>query len=52
MWIEMDNVEEGIVNMIVQHGIKWLVMGAAADKRYTKYGQLLSFLVLHVFETT
>ncbi|XP_074291327.1 U-box domain-containing protein 32-like [Silene latifolia] len=36
MWIEMDNVEEGIVDMIVQHGIKWLVMGAAADKYYKK----------------
>ncbi|KAL2920698.1 U-box domain-containing protein 33 [Bienertia sinuspersici] len=36
MWIEMENIEDGIVKMIVQHGIKWLVMGAAADKHYTK----------------
>ncbi|KAL9237315.1 hypothetical protein vseg_011880 [Gypsophila vaccaria] len=36
MWIEKDSVEEGIVQMIVQHGIKWLVMGAAADKYYKK----------------
>lgn len=37
MWIEMENIEDGIVKMIAQHGIKWLVMGAAADKHYTKY---------------
>uniref|UniRef100_A0A803M0A7 RING-type E3 ubiquitin transferase n=1 Tax=Chenopodium quinoa TaxID=63459 RepID=A0A803M0A7_CHEQI len=36
MWIEMETVEDGIVKMIAQHGIKWLVMGAAADKNYTK----------------
>ncbi|XP_021730064.1 U-box domain-containing protein 33-like isoform X2 [Chenopodium quinoa] len=36
MWIEMETVEDGIVKMIAEHGIKWLVMGAAADKNYTK----------------
>ncbi|KNA24302.1 hypothetical protein SOVF_017080 [Spinacia oleracea] len=36
MWIETESIEDGIVKMIAQHGIKWLVMGAAADKHYTK----------------
>nr|XP_011470343.1 PREDICTED: U-box domain-containing protein 32 [Fragaria vesca subsp. vesca] len=36
VWIEMDNVEEGIVEMIARHGIRWLVMGAAADELYTE----------------
>ncbi|CAO2838810.1 unnamed protein product, partial [Amaranthus hypochondriacus] len=36
MWIEMENIENGIVSLIAQHGIKLLVMGAAADKHYTK----------------
>ncbi|GMH08978.1 hypothetical protein Nepgr_010818 [Nepenthes gracilis] len=35
VWIEMDNIEEGIVKIISQHGIRWLVMGAAADQHYT-----------------
>lgn len=33
----MENIENGIVSLIAQHGIKLLVMGAAADKHYTKY---------------
>lgn len=33
----MDNVEKGIVESIVQHSIRWLVMGAAADKHYSEY---------------
>ncbi|XP_059667103.1 U-box domain-containing protein 32 isoform X2 [Cornus florida] len=36
VWIEMDNVEKGIVHIISQHNIRWLVMGAAADKNYSK----------------
>ncbi|CAH1445547.1 unnamed protein product [Lactuca virosa] len=36
VWIEADNVETGIVQTIEQHGIKWLVMGAAAEKLYSK----------------
>lgn len=35
LWIERDNVEKGIVESIVQHSIRWLVMGAAADKHYS-----------------
>ncbi|PSS33060.1 U-box domain-containing protein [Actinidia chinensis var. chinensis] len=33
---ETDNVEKGIVQIIAQHDIRWLVMGAAADKHYSK----------------
>lgn len=36
VWIEMDNIEKGIVQIIAQHGIRCLVMGAAADKHYSK----------------
>ncbi|KAI3959665.1 hypothetical protein MKW92_017797 [Papaver armeniacum] len=36
MEIEMDNIERGIVELITRHDIKWLVMGAAADKHYWK----------------
>ncbi|XP_010055122.2 U-box domain-containing protein 33 [Eucalyptus grandis] len=35
-YIESDSVEKGIVELIRLHGIKKLVMGAAADKRYFK----------------
>ncbi|XP_024928756.3 U-box domain-containing protein 32 isoform X3 [Ziziphus jujuba] len=35
-WIEMDNVEKGIVEVIAQHDVRWLVMGAAADEYYTE----------------
>lgn len=31
LWIEMDNVENGIIELIALHNIKWLVMGAASD---------------------
>lgn len=34
--IEMDSIEKGIVELIRQHGIRKLVMGAAADKQYSK----------------
>lgn len=33
----MDSVEKGIVELITMHGIQKLVMGAAADKLYSKY---------------
>ncbi|KVI07142.1 Protein kinase, catalytic domain-containing protein [Cynara cardunculus var. scolymus] len=36
VWIEAGKVETGIVQTIVQHGIRWLVMGAAAEKLYSK----------------
>lgn len=34
---EMDSIERGIVQLISQHKIRKLVMGAAADKFYSKY---------------
>ncbi|CAK7337318.1 unnamed protein product [Dovyalis caffra] len=43
VWIEMDNIEKGIVEIISQCNIRWLVMGAAADKYYSKkLGELKS----------
>ncbi|XP_022871688.1 U-box domain-containing protein 32-like isoform X2 [Olea europaea var. sylvestris] len=30
-WIEMSNIGKGILQLIVQHGIKWLIMGAGAE---------------------
>ncbi|CAH8337298.1 unnamed protein product [Eruca vesicaria subsp. sativa] len=35
IYIEMDSIEEGILQLISQHGIKKLVMGAAADRHYS-----------------
>jgi tetrahydromethanopterin S-methyltransferase subunit A len=37
VWIEMDNVEKGIVDIIARHNIRWLVMGGAAEKYFSKY---------------
>ncbi|KAL2469048.1 U-box domain-containing protein 33 [Forsythia ovata] len=34
--LEMDSVEKGIVQIISDYGIKWLVMGAAAKKSYSR----------------
>ncbi|XP_057463553.1 U-box domain-containing protein 33-like isoform X1 [Actinidia eriantha] len=34
--IEMDSIEKGIVELISQHSIRKLIMGAAADKYYSK----------------
>ncbi|KAK4578229.1 hypothetical protein RGQ29_028386 [Quercus rubra] len=36
VYTEMDCIEEGIVDLISQHDIKKLVMGAAAEKQYKK----------------
>lgn len=36
----MNSVEKGITQIVTHHGVKWLVMGAAAEKYYTKYGYL------------
>ncbi|KAM4094701.1 hypothetical protein ACB094_06G214300 [Castanea mollissima] len=36
VYTEMDRIEEGIVDLISQHDIKKLVMGAAAEKQYKK----------------
>ncbi|XP_048127090.1 U-box domain-containing protein 32 isoform X2 [Rhodamnia argentea] len=32
VWIEMDSIERGILEGISQYNIRWLVMGAAAEK--------------------
>lgn len=51
MWIEMEHVEDGIVKMIAQHGIKWLVMGAAAEKYYRQeMTELKSQKAIFVYE--
>ncbi|XP_016505847.2 U-box domain-containing protein 32 [Nicotiana tabacum] len=36
VWLEMNNVEKGIIHIIEQHKIQWLVMGAAAETHYSK----------------
>lgn len=41
VWIEMQNVEEGIVELIARHNIRWLVMGAAADEYYSEYASVI-----------
>jgi hypothetical protein len=41
VWIEMDNIEQGIVEIIARHNISWLVMGGAAGKYYSKYERLI-----------
>lgn len=50
--IERDDIEKGIVELVIQHGITNLVMGAAADKHYSKYGlnknYYLSLIILIV----
>lgn len=35
--IELDDVAKGIVELIREHNIKQLVMGAAADKHFSVY---------------
>lgn len=34
--IEMENIEKGIIELISQHGIRKLIMGAASDKNYSR----------------
>ncbi|KAG6748109.1 hypothetical protein POTOM_048010 [Populus tomentosa] len=36
LYVEMESIEKGILELISQYGIRKLVMGAAADKRYSK----------------
>nr|AND01123.1 hypothetical protein [Linum usitatissimum] len=36
VWIEARSIEEGIVEIVDRCYVKWLVMGAAADKYYSK----------------
>lgn len=38
-FIEMQDIGEGIVELVEQHAITKLVMGAAADRRYFEYNQ-------------
>ncbi|XWS77022.1 hypothetical protein CRYUN_Cryun01aG0227900 [Craigia yunnanensis] len=37
LYIEMDSIEKGILEMITENGIRMLVMGGAADKHHSKY---------------
>ena len=48
MFIETESIENGIVQLISELGIKKLVMGAAADRHHSKYGLFLSSLLLNV----
>lgn len=36
IWINMNSIEKGIAQIVTHHGVKMLVMGAAAEKYYTK----------------
>lgn len=49
LWIEMGNVEEGIVEIIARHHIRWLVMGAAADEHYSEYASAIILLRIICF---
>lgn len=37
MFVEMESIENGIVQLISELGIRKLVMGAAADRHYSRY---------------
>ncbi|XVF33324.1 hypothetical protein REPUB_Repub17cG0158600 [Reevesia pubescens] len=37
LYIEMDSIEKGMLEVISENGIRMLVMGGAADKHYSKY---------------
>ncbi|WOG82264.1 hypothetical protein DCAR_0101427 [Daucus carota subsp. sativus] len=51
IWIEMERVDEGIVHIIAQKHIRWLVMGAATDKQYSKnLSELKSKKAIYVLE--
>lgn len=41
MCIEMKSIEKGIVQLIYDHHIKWLVMGAAANQSYSRYNVMI-----------
>ncbi|XP_062120383.1 U-box domain-containing protein 32 isoform X2 [Humulus lupulus] len=36
VWIEADNIEKGIIEIIARHDVRWLIMGAAADEYYNE----------------
>lgn len=44
MFIEMESVENGIVELISELGIRKLVMGAAADKHHSRFGLALCLI--------
>lgn len=44
--IEKDDVRKGLVEIVAQHGITQLVMGAAADKYYSRYSLQMHFFKL------
>lgn len=46
---EMDSIEKGIVELVSQHGIRKLVMGAAADKHYKRYRTHKNFNIIRIF---
>ncbi|CAK8542381.1 unnamed protein product [Lathyrus sativus] len=49
--IEMDNIERGIIELISQHGIRKLIMGAASDRKYVRrMMDLKSKKAIHVCE--
>lgn len=45
----MDDIAKGIVEVIAQYNIRWLVMGAAADKYYSKYELFSAITPLSLF---
>ncbi|KAJ0753187.1 putative protein kinase RLK-Pelle-RLCK-IXb family [Helianthus annuus] len=53
VWIEANDVETGIVEAIELHRVKWLVMGAASEKLYSKYMlEIKSNKAIHVCQQT
>lgn len=51
IWIEMERVDEGIVHIIAQKHIRWLVMGAATEKQYSKkLSELKSKKAIYVYK--
>lgn len=38
----MDDIGKGIIELIARNGITKLVMGAAADRQYSQYGNTLA----------
>lgn len=51
MFIEMESIENGIVQLISELGIRKLVMGAAADRHYSRYayGNLEAFFGISTY---
>lgn len=50
--IEKSDIAKGIIQLILENGITTLVMGAAADKNYSKYETLLTnpLVFFHLLE--